>query len=55
MRLTVATEMAKAALFEHCAISSSMAMIFLTRATVFVSVCSAGEEWMTYVEEQRSR
>lgn len=30
--------MAKAALFEHCAISSSCAMIFLTRATVILSV-----------------
>jgi len=34
----VATEMAKAAPFEHWAISSSCAMIFLTLATTLVSM-----------------
>ena len=52
---TVAIEIAKAALFEHCAMSSSVAMIFLTRATGLRSVEAVKESGDSYVEEMMSQ
>lgn len=53
---TVATDIAKAAEFEHCAMSSSCAMIFFTLATGKVSTGHGAESIrMTYGELWRSR